>query len=815
MRIAFAAATLMLATFAGNGICQTTINVPADQPTIQAGIDAAVFGDEVVVAPGTYFEAVNFNGKAITVRGTDPLDSAVVAATIINGNGAPNVVQCVSGEGLDTLLSGLTITGGNASGIVGGGMYILNSSPTVSHCVFTTNAASFGGGLAINGGSPEINQCEFSFCSAASGGGVYNTSGSTTMTGCIFEGNVASTGAGMYNSSGNPILIGCEFTTNTADGDGGGLFNSLGGLMIIDGTFTGNTTTDGRGGGIYSLDGDLEVSNSAFVANESFSPPTIFSGKGEGGGIYHQGGTITVNGSTLSGNTSANIGGGLYINDTVAAVTDVTFDGNTSERIAAGAFLRASNSTFTGCTFNNNRVIFDDPNSSNSGLGGALYAVSSINTTISSCSFTDNRAALRGGAIFMALGPMTITDCDFQRNVAYLQGDVVGGAIYFQGGASSQPRSSLTIIDSAFSENTATFEGGAIAALAPFANFGADFSIEGSTFTGNAVQIAPGQNFGGRGGGIWFFGVSLDNTFVLTTSTFIENSADRTGGGLYVYTNREITVSGCRFERNSSGEDGGGLYIGRTETESETVVVSNSLFVENSATGAGGGLASTAGSTNVFSPLRVLNSTFVGNTAPAGGANLFNSDQAITVANSIFRGSEPDQIRADAAVLMIHSNVQGGYAGRDNIDADPLFVDPSGGDYSLAPGSPSIDAGDNTLAPSDTLDLDGDGDTFEAMPFDLAGNPRFLDDTGTPDTGVPGFGYPNAVIDMGAFEFQGTSPNICLADTNNDGILTPTDFTAWINAFNNNLPECDQNGDGNCTPTDFTAWIANYNAGCG
>ncbi|PHQ79519.1 MAG: hypothetical protein COB69_07765, partial [Phycisphaera sp.] len=58
------------------------------------------------------------------------------------------------------------------------------------------------------------------------------------------------------------------------------------------------------------------------------------------------------------------------------------------------------------------------------------------------------------------------------------------------------------------------------------------------------------------------------------------------------------------------------------------------------------------------------------------------------------------------------------------------------------------------------------------------------------------------------------SPGDCLPDTNNDGVLTPTDFTAWINAFNNNLPECDQNGNGSCTPTDFTAWIANFNAGC-
>ena len=54
----------------------------------------------------------------------------------------------------------------------------------------------------------------------------------------------------------------------------------------------------------------------------------------------------------------------------------------------------------------------------------------------------------------------------------------------------------------------------------------------------------------------------------------------------------------------------------------------------------------------------------------------------------------------------------------------------------------------------------------------------------------------------------------CLADINGDGSVTPTDFTAWINAFNNNLPTCDQNNDGVCTPTDFTAWIANFNAGC-
>ena len=70
-------------------------------------------------------------------------------------------------------------------------------------------------------------------------------------------------------------------------------------------------------------------------------------------------------------------------------------------------------------------------------------------------------------------------------------------------------------------------------------------------------------------------------------------------------------------------------------------------------------------------------------------------------------------------------------------------------------------------------------------------------------------------IDSGSayiFDLANTTP--CLADTNNDGKLTPADFTAWINAFNNSLPECDQNTDGVCTPADFTAWIANFNGGC-
>jgi hypothetical protein len=54
----------------------------------------------------------------------------------------------------------------------------------------------------------------------------------------------------------------------------------------------------------------------------------------------------------------------------------------------------------------------------------------------------------------------------------------------------------------------------------------------------------------------------------------------------------------------------------------------------------------------------------------------------------------------------------------------------------------------------------------------------------------------------------------CLPDVNGDGIVSPTDFSAWVGAFNSGAPGCDQNSDGQCTPTDFSAWISNFNAGC-
>lgn len=82
------------------------------------------------------------------------------------------------------------------------------------------------------------------------------------------------------------------------------------------------------------------------------------------------------------------------------------------------------------------------------------------------------------------------------------------------------------------------------------------------------------------------------------------------------------------------------------------------------------------------------------------------------------------------------------------------------------------------------------------------------------DPNAETLGRPAEIGVGGHASILSDDPDLCLADVNGDGAVTPADFSAWINAFNNNLPECDQNGDGLCTPGDFSAWIANFNAGC-
>jgi len=320
--------------------------------TIQAAIDAVNINEEIEVAQGTYPEAINFLGKAIRLY-----SSGGPNVTTINGSGHYHVVQCVSGEGPDTVLEGFTITGGNANGtgvdLGGGGMLNDSSSPTVTNCIFTANAAENGGGMLNNNySSPTVTNCIFTSNTAYRGGGMLNDQNShPTVTNCIFTSNTGEYGGGLYNAyysnstvtnctfednnapyfgggmdnahGSNPTVTNCTFTGNTA-GSGGGMFNEdYSSPNVTNCTFTGNTA--GSGGGMYNKDDSSpNVTNCTFTSNRG----------NFGGGMHNEGkSSPTVTNSTFTGNTAGSGGGMNIISNSSPTVANCIFWANTPNEI--------------------------------------------------------------------------------------------------------------------------------------------------------------------------------------------------------------------------------------------------------------------------------------------------------------------------------------------------------------------------------------------------------------------------------------------------------------------------------------------------
>ncbi|MCH8825269.1 MAG: hypothetical protein IH984_17370, partial [Planctomycetes bacterium] len=320
------AAAFILATNTGSAQADI-INVPADQPTIQSGIDAAVNGDEVVVAQGTYLENINLNGKAITVRSTDPTDPDVVANTIIDAGGSGSVVTCNSGEGSNTVLSGFFITNGLAN--YGGGMSNVGVSPTVTYCTFQGNfAVENGGGMHNLTSSPFVFNCTFSGNTGCDyGGGMHNQGSSPTVYSCDFVGNMTTfgSGGGIANFDSNTTTIGCTFQENFANGGGGmSVFGSS--ASIVGCRFVGNIVNY-DGSGINCHGSTIDLVNTEMWNNTGGSlgstGATVFSG-------YDS--TVSLTNCTIAHN-SGNVTGGLASFESTTTVANCIFWDNTPEQI--------------------------------------------------------------------------------------------------------------------------------------------------------------------------------------------------------------------------------------------------------------------------------------------------------------------------------------------------------------------------------------------------------------------------------------------------------------------------------------------------
>ena len=183
-----------------------------------------------------------------------------------------------------------------------------------------------------------------------------------------------------------------------------------------------------------------------------------------------------------------------------------------------------------------------------------------------------------------------------------------------------------------------------------------------------------------------------ESTVTLTAVTFKNNSSPL-GGGLYNWTCGAITLTNVVFQQNSAA------YGGGIDSHWSTLILTNLTMSNNTA-------------------------------SPVGGGVLNDYDTVAQIQNSIVWGNTGGQIANlnGGSETVTYSDIQGGYAGTGDLDADPLFVG-APGDLHLGLGSPAIDSGTNTGCPAEDMDgvlrpQDGNSDGIETCDMGAYEDPQ-------------------------------------------------------------------------------------------
>jgi predicted outer membrane repeat protein len=333
---------------------------------------------------------------------------------------------------------------------------------------------------------------------------------------------------------------------------------------------------------------------------------------------------------------------------------------------------------------------------------------------------------------------------------------------------------SLTLRHCTFSDNWASGDGGAL-----YANDSARLELTDGTFRGNGAGVGgaptpgsvlgdPGQARGTGGalrrdglGQLILSGCAFDNNFAgsqggaldndqggvtLIRCRFLRNHAGHAGGGAIWNSEGQVNAFGCLFTGNRSDYSGGAIANGWGGT----------LYAANCCLNGNVGKVQAGALDNFFGGKATLSScTLRGNrrdgalaAITCGPALSLANTSELTIDNSIlWDGGSEILDQGKSTIRVSRTNIQGGWLGLANLAADPVFVLPNGLDeiagteddnLRLGSGSPCVDQGNAALVPKDAVDLDGDGNVTELLPFDLDGNPR-----------VFGLG-----LDLGAYERQ-------------------------------------------------------------
>ena len=392
------------------------LNVPADYPTIQEGIDAAgSWFDTVLVAPGTYYENISFIGKRITVASNFIMsrDTMDIINTVIDGSQSTNpdmgsVVSFVTYEDTTSIICGFTITGGTGTYVPsvdvtsGGGIAIGYSGAKIINNYIEFNSANGnnadGGGISCGPpGDPnlvvirnnKIRNNEAIGQESSYGGGI--KSGGAIISNNIITGNIAQvTGSGsIYKCSGGGIVVSgsdnpepfyIEITNNLVSGNqslsestdewngyGGGisLYNVFG--LIRNNTITNNEISAVNkclGCGIICMYADTTL----LLEGNTISHNFYSNGLSHGGGLFFYNASARLVNNMIYKN-EASLGGGLYIWDSEGGSGNTQIINNTiAENNTAGDGGAVYNDNTVTYIFNS--IIWDNESTGGEELSG-------------------------------------------------------------------------------------------------------------------------------------------------------------------------------------------------------------------------------------------------------------------------------------------------------------------------------------------------------------------------------------------------------------------------------------------------------------
>ena len=542
-------------------------------------------------------------------------------------------------------------------GLYGAGIFIQGSKFSITSCVFDSNTASGKGNMTPNDNN---------------GAAIEVTNTDKSITGTIskstFTNNKAQYGGAIDICAGTIKITNSKFINNSADVEGGAIdINTLNGnpkVTISSSKFINNSAP--RGGAILNIK-DLTVKGSTFINN---TPNTIFNWAGAGGNL-----NLNIKTFTDLQNAIGLVTGTLTLNQNVAmtakeAVTngitinkDIAIDGkgHTIDAKNLGRIFSIGEGftvTLTNATLINGKAT----------EGGAIYNDGSL--TLSDVKLSDNAADSYGGAVFNN-GELVVSDSVFDSNDIVNRGsasvDYGGAAIY------NWKEGTLKVTNSNFTNNIKNYKNGdnLVGAITTIGNA----TVSGSNFVNNS---------GRWGGAISATGAELrknSSTLTVSNTIFKDNSA-LYAGAVYIWGSN-YNIADCVFDKNTAfgkgdmtpnNNNGGALvvtqgnipisgtiinsnftnnkaqYGGAAWINEGTVDISNSNFINNTATVEAGAIGFEPAYTKITAT--VYGTNFINNTAGVdGGAIYSNGDLRIS-------DSDFDNNKAQKADI-IYSNING------------------------------------------------------------------------------------------------------------------------------------------------------------